>query len=84
VLIAPNSSKTRKVTFKYWGEGKRVQISSGFTMAKPQDLQKVGGVWQRTFVIYPGEYKYIFMVDGKQTLDPHADQKDGRSFVKID
>lgn len=84
VIIAPNSSKTRKVTFKYWGDAQKVQIVSGFTSTKPLDLKKAGDVWQGTFVIYPGEYKYLFVVDGVRTLDPHAVEKDGRSLIKIE
>ncbi len=83
VFIEANTSKTRKVTFKYYGEAKRVEIVSGFTMAKPLPLKKKGGEWEGTFVIYPGEYKYLLVVDGVQTLDPYAPKKDGRSFVSI-
>ncbi|ACC98789.1 hypothetical protein Emin_1239 [Elusimicrobium minutum Pei191] len=84
VIVEPTKGKTRKVTFKYFGDAKSVKIVSGFTMTKPQDLKKIGGVWQGSFIIYPGEYKYLFIVDGTQTLDPHAPEKDGRSFIKID
>ncbi|MGB2579843.1 outer membrane biosynthesis protein TonB [Elusimicrobium simillimum] len=83
VVIEPTKGKTRKVTFKYFDDAKNVRISSGFTMAKPQPLKKINGVWQASFIIYPGEYKYIFIVDGAQKLDPHAPEKDGRSLVVI-
>lgn len=84
VLIEPTKGKTRKVTFRYFGAGKNVQISSGFTMAKPQNMKKTADYWEASFNIYPGEYKFIYIVDGKYTLDPYSEEKDGRSFVKID
>jgi len=83
VFIAPTAGKTSKVTFKYFGDAKSVSLVSGFTMAQPQALKKVGGVWQREFVIYPGEYKYLFIVDGVKTLDPNTEENGGRSVVKI-
>ncbi|WP_424245057.1 hypothetical protein Dip510_000169 [Elusimicrobium posterum] len=85
VIVEPSkSSKTRSVTFKFFDGGDKVQIASGFTMAKPQNLKKdKDGVWSGTFIIYPGEYKYIFIVDGRNTLDPYAEVKDGRSLVVV-
>ncbi|GHT39491.1 hypothetical protein FACS189437_02980 [Bacteroidia bacterium] len=83
VFIEPTKSYTRKVTFKYFGPAKSVSIVSGFTMTKPQPLKKVNGAWEGSFIIYPGEYKYLFVVDGVQTLDPNTEEKDGRSFIVI-
>lgn len=82
-VFVSGSGKTRKVTFKYYGNAKKVSIISGFTMRKPVALKKVGGVWSTTLVIYPGEYRYMFVVDGKETPDPNALQDDGRSVVVI-
>ncbi|MDR0292425.1 MAG: hypothetical protein LBI01_06715 [Elusimicrobium sp.] len=83
VFIEPTKGRGRNVTFKYFGAAKSVSIVSGFTMTKPQALKKVDGVWQGSFVIYPGEYKYLFIVDGVKTLDPNAAESDGRSVVAI-
>lgn len=82
-VFVSGTGKTRKVTFKYYGNAKSVSIISGFTMRKPVALKKSGGVWSTTLVIYPGEYRYMFMVDGKETPDPNAEQDDGRSVVVI-
>lgn len=82
-VFVSGSGKTRKVTFKYYGNAKSVSIISGFTMRKPVALKKSGGVWSATLVIYPGEYRYMFIVDGKETQDPNALQDDGRSVVVI-
>ncbi len=82
-VFVSGTGKTRKVTFKYYGNAKSVSIISGFTMRKPVALKKSGGVWSTTLVIYPGEYRYMFVVDGKETPDPNAAQDDGRSVVVI-
>lgn len=84
VLIQNNpKSKYRQVTFRYFGEAQDVAIVSGFTMTKPRAMTKKNGVWETTLSILPGTYKYLFLVDGKQTIDPYAEQKDGRSIVVV-
>lgn len=84
VLVKVNpKSKYRRVTFRYYGEGKKVAVVSGFTMAKPQALKKKNGYWETTLSIAPGSYKYLYVVDGVNTLDPYSEEKDGRSFVEI-
>ena len=82
VTNVPNS-KYRRVTFKWFGDGKKVSIVSGFTMSKPQALKKVGDHWETTLSISPGTYKFLYIIDGKNTQDPYSAQKDGRSLVVI-
>ncbi len=82
VTTVPNS-KYRRVTFKWFGEGKKISIVSGFTMSKPQALKKVGDHWETTLSILPGTYKFLYIVDGKNTRDPYSAEKDGRSLVVI-
>lgn len=82
VASVPNS-KYRRVTFKWFGDGKTVSIVSGFTMSKPQALKKVGDHWETTLSIAPGTYKFLYIIDGKNTRDPYAAEKDGRSLVFI-
>ena len=82
VATVPNS-KYRRVTFKWFGDGKKVSIVSGFTMSKPQALKKVGDHWETTLSIAPGTYKFLYIIDGKNTRDPYAGEKDGRSLVVI-
>lgn len=82
VASVPNS-KYRRVTFKWFGEGKKVSIVSGFTMSKPQALKKVGDHWETTLSIAPGTYKFLYIIDGKNTRDPYSAEKDGRSLVEI-
>ncbi len=82
VASVPNS-KYRRVTFKWFGDGKKVAIVSGFTMSKPQALKKVGDHWETTLSIAPGTYKFLYIIDGKNTRDPYSAEKDGRSLVEI-
>ena len=82
VTNVPNS-KYRRVTFKWFGSGNQVSIVSGFTMSKPQALKKVADHWETTLSIAPGTYKFLYIIDGKNTRDPYSAQKDGRSLVEI-
>ena len=86
VVVAqnPKSAKYRRVTFRYFGEGKKVSIVSGFTMAKPQTLRKKSGVWETTLSISPGKYRFLFIVDGVNTPDPYSPQENGRSVLIVD
>ena len=85
VLVKVNpKSKYRRVTFRWFGEGKKVSIVSGFTMAKPQALKKKDGYWETTLSIAPGTYKFLYVIDGVNTLDPYSDEKDGRSLLVLE
>ncbi len=86
VVVAdnPKSSKYRRVTFRYFGEGKKVSIVSGFTMAKPQALRKKNGAWETTLSIAPGKYRFLFIVDGVNTPAPYSPQENGRSVLIVD
>lgn len=78
------TGKWRQVTFKYFDAAKSVAIVSGFTSTKPRDLKKVNGVWEITLTISPGTYRYMFVVDGKETKDPYNNQEsNGRSLIVI-
>lgn len=75
--------KTRKVTFKYYDEAKKVAIISGFTNRKPVNLTKKNGVFETTLILYPGDYKYMYIVDNVEVLDPNAPAENGRSVLKV-
>lgn len=84
ILIKTNpKSKFRQVTFRYYGDGKKVAVVSGFTMAKPRALTKKNGYWETTLAIAPGSYKFLYVVDGEQITDPYSEQKDGRSVLVV-
>ena len=76
-------SRYRQVTFRYFGDADSVSVVSGFTMAKPRALKKRGDHWEVTLGIAPGTYKFLYIVDGKQTLDPYAEEDDGRSVLVV-
>ena len=84
MAVNPKSSKYRRVTFRWFGEGKKVSIVSGFTMSKPQPLKKKNGYWETTLSIAPGTYKFLYIVDGVNTRDPYAEEKDGRSVLIVE
>ena len=78
------TGKWRQVTFKYFDDAKSVAIVSGFTSTNPRALRKVNGVWEITLTISPGTYRYMFVVDGKETKDPYNKQEsNGRSVIVI-
>ena len=84
VKANPKSKKYRRVTFRYYGEGKKVSIVSGFTMAKPQALRKKKDYWETTLSIAPGRYRFLYIVDGVNTPDPYSPEEDGRSVVVVE
>lgn len=84
VAVNPKSSKYRRVTFRWFGEGDKVSIVSGFTMSKPQALKKKNGYWETTLSITPKTYKFSYIVDGVNTRDPYAEEKDGRSVLLVE
>lgn len=85
VTVTSNAkSKYRRVTFRWFGDGKKVQIVSGFTMSKPQTLSKKKDHWETTLSILPGTYKFLYVIDGVNQKDPYSPEKDGRSVVVID
>ena len=83
VVKTNGKSRYRQVTFRYFGDADSVSVVSGFTMAKPRALKKRGDHWEVTLGIAPGTYKFLYIVDGKQTLDPYAEEVDGRSVLVV-
>ena len=83
VVVTPTAGKYRRVTFRWFGEGDTVSVVSGFTMSKPQALKRVADHWETTLSIAPGTYKFLYVIDGKNTLDPYSPQKDGRSVLEV-
>ncbi len=77
-------SKYRRVTFKWFEPADTVAIVSGFTNRKTQPLKRVGDHWETTLSIAPGTYKFLYVVNGKNTRDPYAPSKDGRSVVVVE
>jgi len=82
-VVVSGAGKTRTVTFKYFGNAKTAAVVGGFTMRKPVAMKKVGDVWQATLIIYPGEYRYKYIIDGKEIPDPEVKEDDGRSVLIV-
>jgi flagellar basal body-associated protein FliL len=82
-IFVSGTGKTRKVTFKYYGDAKKVAVIAGFTMRKPVAMKKSGSEWSTTIIIYPGEYRYKYIVDGKEIPDPNAEEDSGRSILIV-
>ncbi len=50
-----------------------VQIAGDFTNWEPVSLNKKNGVWEIKLNLKPGEYKYIYIIDGVPALDPQRE-----------
>lgn len=83
IVAQGKSTKYRQVTFRWFGKGKSVAVVSGFTGSKPRKLQKKKDYWETTLAIAPGSYRFLYIVDGVNQLDPYADKKEGRSVLVV-
>ena len=83
IVVQGKSTKYRQVTFRWFGEGKSVSVVSGFTGSQPRKLQKKKDYWETTLAIAPGSYKFLYVVDGQNKLDPYAEEKEGRSVLEV-
>jgi len=83
IVAQGKSTKYRQVTFRWFGEGKSVSVISGFTGSKPRKLQKRKDFWETTLAIAPGSYKFLYVVDGVNKLDPYSPEKEGRSVLEV-
>jgi hypothetical protein len=81
------SHTTRDVTFKYYDTAKSVAVVGGFTGRKPMPMSKTnktGDEWNLTLRVRPGEnYPYMFVVDGREILDPNGRTADGKSVFTV-
>lgn len=57
----------------YKPEAKFVQIAGDFTCWEPVMLTKKDGFWELKVYLKPGEYKYIYLINGEPYLDPKHD-----------
>ncbi|MDR0646494.1 MAG: hypothetical protein LBG46_06035 [Elusimicrobiota bacterium] len=82
-IVISGSGKTRTVTFKYFKNAKTVSVVGGFTMRKPVAMKKAGDEWRASLIIYPGEYRYMYIIDGKEMPDPNSEQSNGKSILIV-
>jgi hypothetical protein len=72
--IYNTSPKNIEVTFKITNpQAKVVQIAGDFTKWEPVLLTKKNGFWEINLKLKPGEYKYIYLIDGQPYIDPQKD-----------
>jgi cyclomaltodextrinase / maltogenic alpha-amylase / neopullulanase len=68
-------SAKQKTTFNFSDPDKkysRVQIKGEINQWNPKlgEMNYKDGTWTTSFNLAPGQYQYLFMLDGKETLDP--------------
>ena len=71
---AKNISKP--ISFMYIGDAQSVFLVGDFNDWDPQAhplTQHVDGAWRTSVHLSHGHHHYLFIVDGKSTLDPRAD-----------
>ncbi len=83
VFVENIGKPTRSVTFKYYDKASSVSVVGGFTMKKPVKMKKSGGVWSVNMRIFPGDYRYMLIVNGKEVVDPNAEVDDGKSILVV-
>ncbi|MEP2772951.1 MAG: alpha-amylase family glycosyl hydrolase [Fulvivirga sp.] len=89
VLLKKSNKET--ITFSYTGKAELVQIKGEFNAWNPNNtvLAKEGDTFNTSVTLNPGQYQYLFVVDGKEIRDPNnPDSVDNgmggwNSFVKI-
>ena len=68
------STTEQKVTFKYCApEAKSVFLAgsfNGWNVAANRMKKSKDGAWTSTVKLLPGEYEYLFIVDGEWKTDP--------------
>ena len=66
----------KPVSFMYIGEAQSVFLVGDFNDWDPKAhplTQHIDGAWRTSVHLNHGHHHYIFLVDGKPTLDPRAD-----------
>jgi cyclomaltodextrinase / maltogenic alpha-amylase / neopullulanase len=60
------------VTFTYTGKAKEVKTKGEFNAwnASASEFKNEGGVFKLSLLLNPGNYQYLFVVDGKEIRDP--------------
>ncbi len=71
VLLKKSNKET--ISFTYTGEAELVQIKGEFNAWNPNNtiLEKDGDTFNTSVLLNPGQYQYLFVVDGKEIRDPN-------------
>ena len=73
ILLKKSEKIKQKITFDPKGENiKKVQIKGEMNAWNTSNTKfsLKNGIWEAEFFAQPGKYQYIFVIDGKETLDP--------------
>ena len=71
--ILLKSSVKKRATLRLRDQGfKKVMIKGDMNAWDPQSavMSLNNGIWEYTFELEPGPYQYLFVVDGKEMMDP--------------
>jgi hypothetical protein len=77
---APADPELKPFEFKHKApKAKSVELVGDFNAWKPGllKMKRDGGLWTLTVPLRPGAHKYLFLDDGKPTVDPSAATADG-------
>jgi len=77
ILLKKNLKEKITITYKSAPKIKDVKIKGEFNAWNP-DKNKFtveNGVWKTQIVAAPGRYAYVFIINGKETIDPLAKEK---------
>ena len=88
VAVAPAPAvpdKPVRVRFQLQARGaRRVALAGSFNQWRPDDIvldrSSADGVFVGTLELPPGDYEYMFVVDGKWMTDPAADERRDDGF----
>ncbi len=78
ILLKKSEKIKHKITFNPKGkEYRTVQIKGEMNAWNPNNtnLSLNKGIWETEFEIEPGTYQYLFVVNGRQMLDPENPEK---------
>ena len=83
--IIIKKDKQLPVTFKFDPKNKKyksVQVKGQFNdwNSSRNPLTFVNGLWQNSTLIKPGKYQYIYVIDGKEVIDPANDIRESNNM----
>lgn len=84
--VLDGEKKTRRTFVYHSPKATAVQLVGDFNQWTPQDFRKKGsGRWEVSVLLFPGDYSYNFVVDGKVIRDRNQRRTDakGRSFLTV-
>ncbi len=77
IILKKSLKQKYQLTLPDDGEIKDVKVKGEFNSWNPNNgvLVKKGNDWKLNLYLAPGQYQYIFVIDGQETLDPTNPEK---------